>query len=259
MRAVTGHQPVYLPWLGLLHKISLADLFVFMDDVQYLRQDWNNRNKIRGAKGEFWLTVPVKLKASDTEILRDIRVETDGFGGRHHWQTEHWQAFQSCYRKAPFWEEHAPFLERFYTGQSWEWLWELNLELLVYLLKAFDLTPTILIASEVGFDGAKSDLVLDHCRRTEADLCVLGMLGRDYIEEETFFREGIFLYYQDYHHPEYSQRFGGFISHLSAFDLLLNHGPESRKILLKHNVTRDDLEQEASLASEPRVLRGDRG
>lgn len=256
MRSVTGHQPVYLPWLGLLHKISLADLFIFMDDVQYLRQDWNNRNRIKGPQGDFWLTVPVKLKESDSEILRDIRVESDGFGGKNHWQNEHWQAFQSCYRKAHFWEKYAPFLEQFYTARPWEWLWELNFELLTYLLKAFDFTPSMLIASEVGFKGAKSDLVLEHCLRTESDLCILGTHGHDYIDEESFFRKGIYLHYQEYNHPTYSQRFGEFISHLSVFDLLLNHGPESRKILLSHNVTRDDLEEEASELSKPGVLRG---
>lgn len=61
MTIISGHQPVCLPWLGLLHKALLADRFVFMDDVQYLRQDWNNRNKIRTPGGWQWLTVPVAL------------------------------------------------------------------------------------------------------------------------------------------------------------------------------------------------------
>ena len=64
MHIITGHQPVYLPWLGLFHKIALADTFVFMDDVQYLSQDWNNRNFIKGSQGKVRLTVPVRLKAS---------------------------------------------------------------------------------------------------------------------------------------------------------------------------------------------------
>ena len=44
---LTAHQPVYLPWLGLFHKIALADEFVFFDQVQYLPKDWMNRNKIK--------------------------------------------------------------------------------------------------------------------------------------------------------------------------------------------------------------------
>ena len=44
---LTAHQPVYLPWLGLFHKISLSDTYVFFDEVQYLPKDWMNRNYIK--------------------------------------------------------------------------------------------------------------------------------------------------------------------------------------------------------------------
>ena len=59
---LTAHQPVYLPWLGLFHKIALSDAFVWFDDVQYQKRDWNNRNKIKTNSGPAWLTVPVHNK-----------------------------------------------------------------------------------------------------------------------------------------------------------------------------------------------------
>ena len=34
---VSGHQPAYLPWLGLFHKLYLSDVFVYMDTVQFLQ------------------------------------------------------------------------------------------------------------------------------------------------------------------------------------------------------------------------------
>ena len=61
---ISGHQPVYLPWLGLFHKLHLCDKFVFMDTVQYLDGDWNNRNKIRTANGSIMLTVPIDKQKS---------------------------------------------------------------------------------------------------------------------------------------------------------------------------------------------------
>ncbi len=76
MKIVSGHQPVYLPWLGLIHKAALSDVFVFMDDVQYLEQDWNNRNRIKTPQGKpIWLTVPVDLKNSPSRIIKDIRIK----------------------------------------------------------------------------------------------------------------------------------------------------------------------------------------
>jgi predicted TIM-barrel fold metal-dependent hydrolase len=232
-----GHQPVYLPWLGLFHKIALADVFIFMDDVQYLEQDWNNRNRVKGPQGAFWLTVPVRLKDSPSKLLKDIRIASDGWGSKKHWQRLHWRSLQTCYSGALYWETYAPFFEELYTRKPWEWLVDVNKRMLHYLLDALGIEVEFVRASEYGFEGEKSDLVLDHCRKLEADVCVLGMHGRDYLVEEDFFKAGVSIYYQDYQHPRYNQRFGDFISHLTVVDLLFNCGPESRSVLLSGNVS----------------------
>lgn len=254
MKIITGHQPVYLPWLGLFHKISLADKFVFMDDVQYLEQDWNNRNRIKGPQGAFWLTVPVNLKGSNTKFLKDIRTVSEGWQSKNHWQKKHWKSLQLSYCNAPYWDDHAPFLEDFYMSHPWEWLSELNESMLRYLLEALRINIEFIKASEFGFNGQKSDLVLDHCRKLNGTLCILGALGRDYINENSFLNEGISLHYQNYKHPVYKQALGEFISHLSIFDLLFNHGMESLEILKSGNVTREELETENKLIGKPTVL-----
>lgn len=253
MRIVSGHQPAYLPWLGLLHKVALADVFVFMDDVQYLTQDWNNRNKIKGPQGAFWLTAPVR-KETAGGALKDVRIVDDGWGGRRHWQMEHWRSLESCYRKAPYWDAHAAFFEQLYVQRAWRYLAELNETILRYLMEAFDLAPQWVRGSECGFVGRKSDLVLEHCRRFDADACVLGALGREYLVEGDFLAAGVSVMYQDYRHPTYPQRFGEFCSHLSAVDLLLNCGPQSREILFDGNVTRADIECATQRGDGPRVL-----
>ena len=56
---LAAHQPQYLPWLGYFHKMDGADLFVLLDTVQYKKNEWQNRNRIRTATGWQWLTVPV--------------------------------------------------------------------------------------------------------------------------------------------------------------------------------------------------------
>lgn len=254
MKLITGHQPVYLPWLGLFHKIALADAFVFMDDVQYLDKDWNNRNRIKGPQGPFWLTVPVRLKASATRLLKDIRIADDGWNSKNHWQKNHWKSIQSCYTRAPYWDNYAPFFEKLYTEHPWQWLSELNLVVLSHLLEIFDIRVDFHIASEIGFSGSKSDLVLDHCRKLQADICVLGMHGKDYLIERDFFQAGVFVHYQNYRHPQYPQRFGQFEPNLSVLDLLFNCGPESRDILLGGNMTKAALVRLAGQSSGPCVL-----
>ena len=69
---LTAHQPAYLPWLGLFHKIALADKFVFLDNLQFEKNSVENRNKIKTSDGAIWLTVPVNahinLKSNQTKI-----------------------------------------------------------------------------------------------------------------------------------------------------------------------------------------------
>lgn len=238
---VSGHQPVYLPWLGLFHKISLADVFVIMDDVDYLEQDWNNRNKLKGPQGAFWLTAPTKLKDSPSRTLRDIRLDTSGEGSGRDWQARHWRALQSSYRRAPHWARYAGFFETLYCTSRWEWLAELNETILRFCLDSLGLAVPLVRASEVGFAGRKSALVADHCRKLNGNICVLGTQGRNYVVDEDFRAMGVSLYFQDYNHPVYPQLFGDFVSHLSIVDLLFNCGPDSLSILTAGNVTKESL------------------
>ena len=59
---VSIHQPQYLPWLGYFDKIDRADVFVLLDTVQYKKNEWQNRNRIKTARGAQWLTVPVTYR-----------------------------------------------------------------------------------------------------------------------------------------------------------------------------------------------------
>lgn len=224
---LTAHQPVYLPWLGLFHKIASADTFVSFDEVQYLPRDWNNRNKIKTASGAIWLTVPVLTKGHREKPIREIEINN-----REPWRRKHWNAISLNYRKAPFFAQYEEFLRSVYQ-REWQWLWELNEHMLRWFLEVLGINVRFLRASELGLVGAKSDVVLDMCRKLGAKTYIFGALGRDYARVEDFQRAGIEVVFQEYRHPEYSQLHGAFISHLSLLDLLFNCGPKSLEILMK--------------------------
>ncbi|WP_163350682.1 WbqC family protein [Desulfovibrio sp. JC010] len=254
MKIISGHQPVYMPWLGFFHKVALADIFVVMDDVQYLQQDWNNRNYIKGGHGPVRLTVPVSLKKSKSKIIRDIKIQSEGdIEASSHWQKKHYLSIRSCYARAPFYSEHAEFIENLFLNKKWEWLHELNYEILKYMLGYLGLETELVIASEFGFQGVKSDLVLDHCLKLNGNICVLGMHGKDYIDCDSFFRKGISLHFQDYVHPRYDQLFGEFESNLSTLDVLMNAGKNSLEILRSDNVTRSELLDAVNKSETPIV------
>jgi len=224
---LTAHQPVYLPWLGLFHKIASADTFVSFDDVQYLPRDWNSRNKIRTADGVIWLTVPVLTKGHREKPIREIEINN-----REPWRRKHWNSISMNYRRAPFFAQYEEFLRSVYQ-REWQLLWELNEYMLHWFLATLGIQVTFRRASELGLKGAKSALVLDLCRKVGTTSYISGCLGRNYMDEVAFEKAGIKVFYQDYHHPTYKQLYPGFEPFMSVIDLLFNCGPDSLDVLMR--------------------------
>jgi hypothetical protein len=229
---VTAHQPAYLPWLGLVHKAALADRFVLIDTVQFEKDSFTNRNKVRAPEGWQWLTVPVLSRGHLEETMVDLQIAP------RTWARKHWTAFRMFYGRTPFFAQHAPFLEETYA-RTWVLLVDLCEHILKYLFRAFAIESPIVRASILGVAGAKSDYVLDLCRRTGAKTFVFGALGRDYADVAAFRAAGVKAVFQDYRHPVYRQSYPGFEPGMNAFDLLMNEGPRSREVMMAGNLTRE--------------------
>jgi hypothetical protein len=222
---LTAHQPVYLPWLGLFHKISLADTFVSFNRVQYLPKDWNNRNRIKTRTGPVWLTVPVLTKGHRFKGIDEIEIDN-----RSPWQRKHWRTLEHSYGKAPYFAKYSSFFEDIYS-REWTHLAALNDEMLRWFLAALGINVEFTRASDHHFTGTKGALVLDMCRTLGAERYIFGALGREYADVEPFTEAGIEVVFQDYEHPTYPQLYGGFEPYLSVVDLLFNCGEESLEIL----------------------------
>ncbi len=236
---LTAHQPVYMPWLGLFHKIALSDLFCYFDIAQYQTKDFNNRNKIKTNSGDIWLSVPVESKNHFEKSVGDIKIVQSG------WQRKHFKSIQLAYQKAPYYREYGDELEGLLLARSFETLAALNLEMLRYLGRCLDIATPIVKASDYSFKGSKSDLVLDMCLQLKADVYIFGSHGRDYANVGDFRAKGVEPYFQDYRHPIYKQLHGDFLPYMSVIDLLFNEGPRSRDILLGGNITKSEVAEYA--------------
>ena len=230
---VSINQPAYLPWLGYFHRIATSDVHVMLDHVQFEKNSFTNRNKVRTADGWCWLTVPVKTKGR----FGDLAIRTVEIDNSTDWRARHWKTIRQSYRRAPHFEEHAPFFEQVYR-REWTLLADLLRETTGYLLRALGITTRLLVSSDMSPQGAKDELVLDLCRKASADLYLSGALGRDYLRKELFEGAGIKVLFQDYRHPMYPQQYGEFIPHLSVVDLLFHCGGQSLDILMEGNLAR---------------------
>ena len=227
----TAHQPVYLPWLGLFHKIALAETFVYFDQVQYLPKDWMNRNKIRTKSGSIWLTVPVLRKG-----YRDLKTSEIEINNSIDWQKKHLRSISLNYKKSPYFENYIPFFEDVYS-RKWKFLGDLNEYMLKWFLDELGIKVNFLNANDFKFQGEKSSLILNMCKELNASTYIFGTLGKDYANVHEFEKNNIKLIFQDYNHPKYSQLYSEFVSHLSIIDLLFNHGPKSLEIILSNNIS----------------------
>ena len=218
-------QPSYLPWLGYFAQLQRSDVFVVYDDVQYDKESWRNRNRIKTPAGPQWLTVPVLTSGRGWPSNRDIQIDNTSA-----WRTKHVRSIAQNYAKAPHYGDYMPEIAAVFE-QPWRFLLDLNMACLNLVTDALGLRRTIRFASEIGVDGHRVDRLIGLCKALGADRFYEGAAGRDYIDERAFADAGITLEYQDYRHPVYAQRFGEFVPYLSIVDLLFNCGPKSLETL----------------------------
>ncbi len=219
-------QPGYLPWLGFFEQLYRCDVFVLYDDVQFEKGSWRNRNRIKTSNGSQWLTVPVLLKGREFPMIKDVSINRSV-----PWQKKHITSISQNYGRAPFLEmyEDALFSK---LEKSWEWLVDLDLELIQWVAAQLGIATPMLRSSEMGISGAGVQRLIEIILSLDGTRFYEGSAGRNYIDISEFERVGITVIFQDYAHPVYPQLYGDFISHLSIIDLLFNCGPQSLSILM---------------------------
>jgi len=221
------HQPQYLPWLGYFDKIQKSDIFVFLDNVQYKKREYQNRNQIKTKDGPQWLTVPVQTKHKYEQLLCDVKIDNS-----LDWRRSNWHALEVNYGRAGHFDEHRAFFENLYA-KDWDGLAALNKSVIQYVIKYLGIGTPVDSDSRLSAEFRSTDRIIEICRSFNADTYLSGAGGRAYLEEEKFSGNNITLVYQDFKHPEYGQLFGDFIPYMSVIDLLFNHGKDSINILKK--------------------------
>ena len=226
---VTILQPSYLPWLGFFEQMHRSDQFVLYDDVQFTRRDWRNRNRIRVQEGSVWLTVPVIQKNKYEQSLLETKIDNST-----SWKRKHLESIRCHYSKTPFFDLYFPWCEKTFN-REWDFLLDLSLETIQYLKGELKINTPLLRSSELGESGNKSERLISICKQLGATQYLSGESARNYISEKDFSDQGIGLEYQNYQHPEYPQRYEGFVPFLSTIDLLFNCGDKSMGFLKQTN------------------------
>lgn len=220
---ITIHQPEHLPWLGFFHKVSKVDIFVILDNIQFRKNYFQNRNKIRTAKGWIWVMVPVSRELKT--IIRDVKIAED-----IRWKDKWWNSICLNYGGSKYFDKYSTDLRKLVISAS-DSLCALNISLIEILFKFLGIKTKIIWASQLNLKDKGSDLILDICKKLNADEYISGISGKEYLRTEDFDKENIRVIYQEFHHPIYKQLYEPFLSCMSTIDLLFNYGEKSLDVI----------------------------
>lgn len=213
---LSAHQPAYLPWLGYFDKIARANVFVYLDTVQFEKNSFINRNQIKTPQGALWLTIPVKTKGHTSGSMLTTEIDDS-----QPWRIKHLKSIEMNYRKAARFEECFPKIEALLNMPESN-LANYCFHQLRFWLDELGIDTRVVRSSELPVTSAKSDLVLNLCQHFGAQHYLSGALGRDYLVEEDFSHAGIAIEYQSYKSPAYPQLWGDFMPNLGILDWWMN-------------------------------------
>ena len=156
-------QSNYVPWRGYFDLIASVDEFVLLDDVQYTRRDWRNRNRIKTEQGTRWLTIPVEVSGRYTQNIDETRIAEPG------WAEQHWSIVRQSYREAAGFEADGPFVEDLYDRAPGPSLSDVNRHFLAAICERLGIGTPLTRSQDYAAEGAKTERLLDICRKAGAD------------------------------------------------------------------------------------------
>ena len=221
MTKVAIIQSNYIPWKGYFDIINDSDIFIFLDDVQYTKNDWRNRNKIKTSNGASWLTIPAGSNLN--RLINEVEFNNN------KWQKEHWNKIEINYKDAIHFETYRGLFEDIYLNKEWTNLSMMNQYIIRTIAKEIlGIKTTFMNSSELDQTGKKQEKVISLINSVNGKRYISGPAAKNYNDDQLFSEHGIELIYKDYsNYPEYEQFHSPFEHGVSILDLIFHKGPDA--------------------------------
>ena len=218
-------QSNYIPWKGYFDIIGSVDAFILYDDMQYTKNDWRNRNKIKTQNGLQWLSIPVRQESLHQKI-NETKI-TDA-----KWNVNHYRSISQSYAKAPQFKAQKEWLEALYMSATSEYISEINRHFIDAINQKLGIATKIYDSREFVLVEGKSERLLALCQELGATTYLSGPAARDYLDESIFKDAGIGVEWMSYGgYQEYHQLFPPFEHGVSVIDMILNEGDNAKNFL----------------------------
>jgi hypothetical protein len=219
-------QPTYLPWQGYFALIDYVDEFIFLENVQFSKQSWQQRNKIVFNEKENYLTIPIKSRGKSDQ--RIYEVEIDNF---NRIKKKHLATIQNAYSKSDYFNFYFHDLKEIYQN-DYKKLSDLNKDLIKYFCKVLKIETSYSEDRIFSFTSKRLDYLQDICVNKNCSNYISTLGSKKYIGNLNYFpNTNIKIEYYDFKNNVYQQKTKNFIPRLSILDLLFNVGPTSLEYL----------------------------
>lgn len=227
---VAINQPYFFPYIGYFQLINAVDLFVFYDDVNFIKQSWINRNKILVANKEFLFTVPL-VKASS---FCEINVTKINLFLYEKWKNKFFITLEQSYKKAPYYNEIFGLINQI-LQKDIQSIATLAIESCIIISKYLKINTHFEIASEryASSKGiGKEERIFYILNRNNSSEYINTIAGLSLYNKKTFYQNGIELYFLKTKPFVYKQFSNEFIPWLSIIDVLMFNSVDEIKLML---------------------------
>ena len=225
MKRIAILQSNYIPWKGYFDLINMVDEFILYDDMQYTKNDWRNRNKIKTPQGIQWLTIPVRQESLDQKI-KDTKISDK------KWNIKHWRTISQNYSKAKYFKDYKDIFEELYLTCDEEYLSEINYKFITTINEILGIKTKLRWSSEFELVDGQTEKLLGICKDCNADIYLSGPAAKDYFNEDLAKQENIKVEWMDYSgYKEYEQLNPPFEHGVTILDLIFNKGDRAKEFM----------------------------
>lgn len=205
----------------------VADIFVYLDDVQYTKKDWRNSNQLKTANGIKKVSVPV------CNASRNININEALISYNSDWEDKIINRIKEWYRKAPFCEDILDIITPIIKNK-YERLVDLNYNLNKRIANYLNIKTPCYFSSTIRREAQEKNLrILEICKHfPNIKFLYDGKSAADFIDTQLFHKNGIKVIFQNYSHTPYQQLWGEFQPYMSIIDLIMNNDSLKSKEIL---------------------------
>ena len=222
---IATSQPTYLPWPGYFGLMQMCKKFIILDDIQFSRRSWQQRNIIKTANGSSYLSLSIKNKG-----LRNQKINETLLSYPEKDFKKHKTAIIQNYRNTDFFEKYkGPILNKF--NQTSINLFEINFSFILTIKELLQIDTELILSSSLNKRGTKEDLIYSLLDNFNINKCIINPGSQNYMKKNNSKYE---IYRFNYNcSNRYKQAYDGFDPYVSIIDMLFNIGSKNAKDHLK--------------------------